>query len=334
LVYVQTRTPLEFDFVEKAIGPIVYSENGSIVAYPTIATTPSWITQAYAEEWLEREVTRWGSYRRGEGFDLFAGGLLWFIPPSGDRLEMTEDTRYIVNPDSSRVEAFIAVHPVTNDRALAGVFRATLDTVYYHDLSGFGYVSGDAAASNVVSQFPPPASGFYYGAMPLLYPVQVTPTETIWTWYTPIYWADGWYDSDIDEYVLSDMRLHALALVDASNIDKYHIEELGGTQSGATLVQATRAGYVALFGGSIEPELEDTFELTATVTNITSFVYDGDTHILLGTDNATYPYIEGTRDWMNLTDWYTLLNLSVSDSFTATIQQVDDQFQIVALAKN
>ncbi|MFW9889537.1 MAG: hypothetical protein ACFFER_15220, partial [Candidatus Thorarchaeota archaeon] len=90
LVYVQTRTPLRFDFVEEAIGPIVYAENGSVFAYATIAETPSWITQAYAEEWLEREVSRWGGYRRGEGFDLFAGGLLWFIPPSGDRLEMTE----------------------------------------------------------------------------------------------------------------------------------------------------------------------------------------------------------------------------------------------------
>jgi hypothetical protein len=170
--------------------------------------------------------------------------------------------------------------------------------------------------------------------MPLLYPVQISPTEIVWTWYTPIYWADGWYDSDLDEYVLSDMRLHALALVDASNIDKYYIQELGGTLSGAPLVQTTRAGYVALFGGSIEPELDDAFELTATVTNITSFVYDGDTHIVLGTDNSTYPYIEGTRDWMNLTDWYTLLNLDVSDSFTAKLQQVDDQFRIVAIVKN
>jgi hypothetical protein len=37
---------------------------------------------------------------------------------------------------------------------------------------------------------------------------------------------------------------------------------------------------------------------------------------------------------MNLTDWYSLLNLNVSDSFTATIQQVDDQYRIVAIVKN
>jgi hypothetical protein len=58
LVYVQTRTPIGFDFVERARGPIVYAENGSIYSYETIEETPDWITQAYAEEWLERQVTR------------------------------------------------------------------------------------------------------------------------------------------------------------------------------------------------------------------------------------------------------------------------------------
>ena len=130
LVYVQTRTPLGFDFVERASGPIVYAENGSVFSYATIEDTPDWITQAYGEEYLERQITRWGSYRRGDGFDLFAGGLLWFIPPSNSRLAITEDTRYIVNPDTNRVEAFIAVHPVTSSRTLAGVFRATKDAVY------------------------------------------------------------------------------------------------------------------------------------------------------------------------------------------------------------
>jgi len=333
LAYVQTRTPLGFDFVERAIGPTVYFENGTVVSYNSIEETPDWITQAYAEEWLEREVSRWGGYRRGNSFDLFAGGLLWFIPPSNDRLEMTEDTRYIANPDSGMVEAFIAVHPVGNFEALAGVFRATQDTVYYHDLSAFGYVSGDAAAANVVGQLPPPATGFYYGAMPLLYPVETNPGEIKWTWYTPIYWADGSYDEDAGEFFLTDMRLHALALVDASNIDKFYIQELGGALSGPLLVQTTRAGYVALFGGSIGPGPGTAFELTATVVNVTSYVEDGDTHIVLGTDNSTYAFIEGARAWMNLTDWYTLLNLNPADSFIATLQEEDGQYQIIAIVK-
>ncbi|MFW9808978.1 MAG: hypothetical protein ACFFE6_06315 [Candidatus Thorarchaeota archaeon] len=335
MVYVQTRTPLGFDFVERAIGPIIYYENGSIFSYATIEETPDWVTQAYGEEYLERQISRWGGYRRGEGFDLFAGGLLWFIPPSNNRLEIHEDTRYIINPDTNRVEAFIAVHPVTATRTLAGVFRATKDAVYYHDLSEEGYVSGDAAAANVVADIGAPASGVYYGAMPLLYPVVINSTLTKWTWYAPIYWADYVYDADLDTYTATNMRLHALGLVDASNIDRFVWQPLGGTISGEELVHAVRSEYVALFGGSIEPEPAGTFNMTATVVNKTSYVDSGDTHIVLKTDNATYPFIEGARDWMNLTDWYTLLNdIGVGDNFTATLQILGDMFRIIAIFKN
>ncbi|MCK5266430.1 MAG: hypothetical protein KAR03_12545 [Candidatus Thorarchaeota archaeon] len=335
IVYVQTRTPLGFDFVERASGPIVYCENGTVIAYDTIANTPDWITQAYAEEWLERQISRWGGYRRGDGFDLFAGGLLWFIPPSNDRLEIHEDTRYIINPDTDRVEAFIAVHPVGATRTLAGVFRATKDAVFYHDLSAEGYVSGDAASANVVADIGAPASGVYYGAMPLLYPVAINTTVTKWTWYAPIYWADYYYDSDTEEYTATNMRLHALGMVDASNIDRFVWIPLGGTISGEELVFQARSAYLELFGGSIEPEPSDTFNLTASVVSKTSYVDAGDTHIVLGTDNATYPFLEGARDWMNLTDWYTLLNdIGVNDSFTATVQMVGDMYRIVAIVKN
>ncbi len=335
LVYVQTRTPLGFDFVERASGPIVYAENGSVFIYNTIEETPDWITQAYGEEWLERQISRWGGYRRGDGFDLFAGGLLWFIPPSNDRLEIHEDTRYIINPDTNRIEAFIAVHPVTATRTLAGVFRATKDTVYYHDLSDEGYVSGDAAAANVVADIGAPASGMYYGAMPLLYPVMINSTLTKWTWYCPIYWADYYYDEDLEDYTATNMRLHALGMVDASNIDRFVWKPLGGTLSGAELVYSVRSVYVELLGGTIEPEPTGTFNLTANVVNKTSYVDNGDTHIVLRTDNVTYPFIEGARDWMNLADWYTLLNdIDVSDNFTATIQIVGDMYRIIALVKN
>ena len=335
LMYVQTRTPLGFDFVERAIGPIVYAENGTIFQYATIAETPDWVTQAYAEEWLERQISRWGSYRRGESFDLFAGGFLWVIPPSNDRLEIHEDTRYIINPDSGMVEAFIAVHPVTAGSTLAGVFRATQTEVFYHDLSGLGYVSGETAAANVIADIGAPASGLYYGAMPLLYPVEISPTEIKWTWYTPIYWADAYWDSDAEEYFYNNMRLHALGLVDASNIDRFVWQPLGGAISGEELVFEVRSDYVELFGGIVEVEPTDTFNMTATVASIAFDTVDSQQHVILGTDNATYPYIEGARAWMNLTDWYTLLlEIGVSDSFTATIQKVGDVYRIIAIVKN
>ena len=335
LVYVQTRTPLGFDFVEVAIGPIVYAENGSVFEYANIEDTPSWVTQAYAEEWLERQISRWGGYRRGDGFDLFAGGFLWIIAPSNDRLEIHEDTRYILNPDSGMVEAFIAVHPVTAGSTLAGVFRATQNEVFYHDLSAEGYVAGETAAANVIADIGAPASGYYYGAMPLLYPVVISPTETKWTWYTPIYWADSYWDSDLEEYVANNMRLHALGLVDASNIDRFVWSPLGGTLSGEDLVFQVRSDYVELFGGVVEGPEVDTFNITASVVSKVTDIVDSNQHIIIETNNATFKYIEGARAWMNLTDWYTLLlDINPADSFTATVHKVGDVYRIIAIVKN
>ena len=335
LVYVQTRTPLGFDFVERAAGPIVYFENGTIIEYALIADTPDWITQAYAEEWLERQITRWGGYRRADSFDLLAGGFLWVIPPSTDRLEIHEDTRYIINPDSGNVEAFIAVHPVTAGTTLAGVFRATQTEVFYHDLSGSAFVSGETAASNVIADIGAPASGVYYSAMPLLYPVVISPSETKWTWYTPIYWTDAYWDSDLEEYVADNMRLHALGLVDASNIDRFVWLPLGGAISGEELVFEVRSDYVELFGGVIDTGPIDTFNMTATVVAKVSDTVDSNQHIILETDNSTIQYIEGARAWMNLTDWYTLLlDINPFDSFTATIHIVDGVYRIIAIVKN
>jgi hypothetical protein len=335
LVYIQTRTQLGFDFVERPLGPILYFQNGSIFSYLTVDETPNWVTQAYSEEWLERQVNRWGGYRRADTFDLFAGGFLWVIPPSNDRLEMTEDTRYILNPDTNRVEGLLAVHPPgATTLSLSGMMRATSDGIYYHDLSQSGFASGEAAINEVIKAFPDPVTGSYFGAMPLLYPVQVNATHYRSAWYCPLYWIDGYYDSDLEEYYITDIRLHAFGMADAQDVTVSITMERSGTMTGAALVQAVREGYVEAIGGELVVEPEDTFSMTANVTAISSYVEDGDTHIVLSTTNSTYEYIEGALDWMTLDHWYSLLSLEVGDNFTATIEIVGTQYRIVAIVKN
>lgn len=335
LVYIQTRTQLGWDFVERPLGPIIYCQNGTINTYDTVEATPKWVTQVYSEEWLERSVMRWGGYRRAAGFDLFAGGFLWVIPPSNDRLEMTEDTRYIINPDSDRVEGLVAVNPPgASNLALSGFIRGTNDGIYYHDLSNAGFSSGYAATNEIIKQFPDPVAGSYFGAMPLLYPVQVTPTTYRYAWYCPIYWYDGYYDSDSEEFYVSDIRLHAFAMADAADVTISYTLEKSGALTGANLVKTVREGYILEVGGELEEEARETFTLIANVTTISSYVEDGDTHIVLGTDNSTYEYIVGAKAWMNLTDWYTLLSLEVGDEFTATIHIVNDEYRIEAITKN
>ncbi len=334
LVYIQTRTQLGWDFVERPLGPVLYYHNGSIFYYDTIDDTPDWVTQAYSEEWLERQINRWGGYRRGDTFDLFAGGFLWFIAPSNDRLEMTEDTRYILNPDTNRVEALIAVHPPgSTTLSLSGMIRATKHGIFYHDLSQLGYVSGEAAINQVIKAFPTPVTGDYFGAMPLLYPVQIGPSTYRNVWYCPIYWYDGYYDSDTEEFYVSDIRLHAFAMADAADVSVSYTLERSGALTGSNLVQAVREGFIEAIGGEIIEEPTDMISLTANVTSINTYVEDGDTHVVLGTTNSTYQYIVGAKAWMNLTDWYTLLNLQIGDQFTAMLGVVGEEFRITAIVK-
>ncbi|MHA1653402.1 MAG: hypothetical protein ACTSVT_05340 [Candidatus Thorarchaeota archaeon] len=333
LVYIQTRTNLGPDFVEYPLGPRVYCANGTVRTYATLEETPDWITQAYSEEWLERQIARWGGYRRGDGFDLFAGGFLWIVQASRDRLAITEDTRYIINPDTGRVEALVAVHPMeATSLTLSGFMRATKDAIYYHDMHNYSLMSGEAAVNAIIKDLPPPTSGQYYGAMPLLYPVQINSTYSRFAWYCPIYWYQSEYDSEADEYSLTDIRLYALGIVDGQHET---IKAYSTSSSGEELVRTVREAYVqsVVNALTIEPESEENVELSATVLNVTSYVDGGDTHIVLRTDNSTYEWIEGSKDWMPLTDWYELLTVAPGDSFTATIEKVGSQYRIVAFSK-
>ena len=130
------------------------------------------------------------------------------------------------------------------------------------------------------------------------------------------------------------MRLHALGMVDASNIDRFKWLPLAGELSGEALVHAVRTSYVQLLGGSVEEEPSGTFNITATVNAKASYTKDNQEHIVLRTDNSTYEFIEGAPSWMSTADWYTLIFLDVGDNFTATIQVVGDVYRIIGITKN
>ncbi|MEM2506930.1 MAG: hypothetical protein QXF61_07815, partial [Nitrososphaeria archaeon] len=100
---------------------MIYDERGNLYPKRSRYFNPDWITQVYDEDWLEEMINEKGNFRRGAGFDYWAGGFLWLIPPSRERFEMTEDTRYIVDPETGDVVALICVNPIGNKRTLSGV---------------------------------------------------------------------------------------------------------------------------------------------------------------------------------------------------------------------
>jgi hypothetical protein len=309
-LYVVTRFNVGFDLVKGYEMPIAYDSQGRAQYEPKkMSDIPEWITQIYDEEWLENMINEMGSFRRGEGFDYWAGGFLWIIPPSRDRFQMTEDTRYVVDPETSDVVALVCVNPVGNQRTLAGVFKATREGVLFYDFKQSNYISGMTAEDLVEGRLPKPATGNYYATMPLLYQVEVPSGNYRLAWYVPIYWYEE--SGEMDETIY----LAGFAIVDASDTNKI---ALTINQEGITseqLVRETRLDFIESFGVTAY------LELNATVLGKYEYVEEGTTHIVLHLDNTTYPWIEATPRDITAMQWNELMATEQAQNVTAHIEK-------------
>jgi hypothetical protein len=321
LVYVQTRTHVDFPLTERPVGPIIYYQGERPQVYDYIDEVPDWLPRAYSEDWLERQIDRWGAARRGNGFDFWAGGFLG-IPPSSDRLEMSEDVRYILNPDTMVLDAMVVANPKLAELTCAGVFRGTKDEIFYHDMSGLGFVAGQDAIDHIVGSIDKPSQGYYDGAMPLLYPIEIN-NETVWTWYCPIYFYQTEYSADDARGDITNIKLHALAMIDASESRTFYVQETEGKYLGESLVATAKVGFKAKFGdysGDPPDTTDNTTIIVSDVLEKGEYTINGNTHFLLETNDTLIQYIEGRSDMMDFMDWYNLSLIDVGDVFQATIQ--------------
>ena len=299
---------------------IVYNNDGSIYATYTWSNAPSWIPQLMDEDLLETIITNWGSFKRGKSVDLFASGFLW-IPTSPDRVEITEDTRYIINPDDNRVEAFIHVHPIGNDRTLAGILKVNNSGIFFHDFKQLGLISGRVAHDIAESNLPRPATGYYFATMGMLYPVyHPTTGEVVWTWYVPIYWEKE-----------GTTVFAGLALINARDISFFAFDTIGEDEHGPDFVNRVLNMYRSILAGK-QVTLKE-LELNATVLEKYEYVYNGETHIVLGLDNDTVRYAEASPSDLNASDWYLLLSIQVGDFVWIRVQRDGDKWIIIDIRK-
>jgi hypothetical protein len=317
-LYVVTRFNVGFDLVRRYETPIAYDSQGTVQYQPNnLSDIPEWMTQIYDEEWLETMINEMGCFRRGDGFDYWAGGFLWIIPPSRDRFQMTEDTRYVVDPETSDVVALVCVNPVGNQRTLAGVFKATREGVFFYDFKLSNYISGMTAEDLVEGRLPKPATGNYYATMPLLYQVEISPENQRLAWYVPVYWYEESGGKDETIY------LAGFAIVDASDTNKI---ALTINQEGLTseqLVRKTRLDLIKLFG------VTESLELNVTVLGKYEYVEEGTTHIVLHVDNTTYPWIEATPKDVTPIQWNELMATEPAENVTARIEKREDRWMMI-----
>ena len=324
-IYVVTSYNLGFDFVRRYETPLAYDSQGKLETNPSsMIEIPTWMTQVYDEDWLENMINEFGGFRRGNGFDYFAGGFLWIVPPSQDRFQMTEDTRYVVDPESKDIVALVCVNPAENQRTLSGVFKATREGVLYYDLKQLNYISGMTAEDLVEGRLPKPATGNYYAVMPLLYTVEVTSGNNRLAWYVPIYWNEQSGESDETIY------LAGFAIVDAQDTNKIAstINQEGITSK--ELVEQTRLDYTKLFGVNVITDIE----ISANVLNTYEYVQDGSTHIILHLNNSTYSWIEATPKDLSAQKWNELISTQSGQTIFAQIEKRDDRWMITDFSNN
>jgi len=318
MVYIVARYEVGFDLIRRYRGLIVYNSEGEVIYdYTTLPSVPNWVTQVYDEDWMENMINEWGGFRRGTAFDYWSGGFLWIIPPSRERVEMSEDTRYIVDPETEDVTAMVMVNPVASERTLAGVFKATRQGIFFYDYSQEEYISGITAEDIVEGKLPKPATGLYDAEMPLLYPVEVSSGVFRLAWYVPIYWREGTGAPDETIY------LAGFAVIDARDINSLAINMAGGGFTSEQLVRETRLDFTRLFGPVTY------VRLNTTVLGKQEYVRDGTTHVVLHVANSTYPWIEATPNDLPSQQWYELLSTKTGDHIAANIEKREEIWTIV-----
>jgi len=319
LVYIVARYDVGFDLIRRYKGLIIYDSEGNVVSdYITLSSVPNWVTQVYDENWMENMINEWGGFRRGAAFDYWSGGLLWIVPPSRERVEMSEDTRYIVDPETEDIIAMVMVNPVASERTLAGVFKATRQGIFFYDYSREEYISGITAEDIVGGKLPKPATGLYDTEMPLLYPVEVSSGVFRLAWYVPIYWREG--TQTPEETII----LAGFAIIDARDINNVAINMAGGGLSSEQLVRETRLDFTRLFGAVTY------VGLNTKVIDKQEYVRDGTTHVVLHVENSTYPWIEATPDDLPSQQWYKLLSTKAGHTITANIEKREEIWTIVS----
>jgi hypothetical protein len=301
--YVLTATQVQqWSFVALPKGVYAYNESGQVGNFYGMDQIPDWVTQRYDEGWLKSMIAAWGGYRRGNGFDIFAGGFAW-IPASTSRVEISDDVRWIVDPDTGNITALTAVDFVGEAQTMAGIFKTTDSGIEYYDMRGLDIKSGLQAQNVIESHILMPTTGAYEAEMPLMYPINGENA-----WFVPIYWRTVQGQSTSAQETI---RLAGLGIVDAVNLDHYTILMTGEGYQGSALVAETKRRFEA---GTVQPSNEKT--ITGTLNDKFSYVNNGNTIYVLTINQTQYAAYTQT---LNFTTVSRIEKLQIGDPLTIIV---------------
>jgi hypothetical protein len=308
--YVLTATQVQqWTFVAQPKGVYVYNEFGHVENCCGMNQIPDWVTQRYDEGWLKNMISAWGATRRGNGFDIFARGFAW-IPASTNRVEISDDARWIVDPDTNRITALVPVDFVGEAQTMAGMFKTVDSGIEYYDTTGLDIKSGLQAQNVVESHILMPTTGAYEAEMPLIYPINGENA-----WFVPVYWRIGQGQSASEQ---ETTKLAGLGITDAVNLDHYAIVMTGEGYQGAALVAEAKRRFEA---GTIQPLNEKT--ITGTLNDRFSYVNNGNTVYVLTINQTDYAAYTQTLGFATVS---RIEKLHIGDTVTIVVNSNNNEF--------
>jgi hypothetical protein len=308
--YVLTVTQVQqWTFVAQPKGVYVYNEFGQVENLYSMNQIPDWVTQRYDESWLKSMISAWGATRRGNGFDIFAGGFAW-IPASTNRVEISDDVRWIVDPDTNRITALVPVDFVGEAQTMAGMFKTTDSGIEYYDTTGLDIKSGLQAQNVIESHILMPTTGAYEAEMPLIYPIYGENA-----WFVPVYWRTAQGRSTSEQETI---KLAGLGIVGAENLDHYTIVMTGEGYQGATLVAEAKRRFET---GTVQPSNEKT--ITGTLNDKFSYVNNGNTIYVLTINQTDYATHTQTLDFTTVS---RIEKLHIGDAVTIIVNSNNNEF--------
>jgi hypothetical protein len=308
--YVLTATQVQqWMFVAQPKGVYVYNELGQIENSYSMNQMPDWVTQRYDEGWLKSMISVWGATRRGNGFDVFARGFAW-IPASTNRVEISDDARWIVDPDTNKITALVPVDFVGEVQTMAGMFKTVDNGIEYYDTTGLDIKSGLQAQNVVESHILMPTTGAYEAEMPLIYPVNGENA-----WFVPIYWRTAQGQSTSEQ---ATIKLTGLGIVDAVDLDHYTIVMTGEGYQGAALVAEAKRRFEI---GTVKPSNEKT--ITGILNDRFSYVNYGNTIYVLTMNQTDYAAHTQNLDFTTVS---RIEKLQLGDTVTIIVNLNNNEF--------
>jgi hypothetical protein len=319
-------------FLEKMGGVLEFDSEGNLIKdYKDFSELPDYARiQCYPEDWLEFNINKWGRHRKGDHEFAY-----WFTTTEQLGISWFDDVRVIYDANTEETSQYIMLtQPESESQLLRGAIKANATGIFFFDWADLERKPIDtynalAHCQSAIDLDRDTTAHDYYPILPLLYPIRSK-------------------HNDIRDYAyvvpiqFSNIRFGGVCITDPfdplGDNTTVKITETG--QSVEEMLDLALADYIDKYGGGFTEE--NNFTEILHIEQLTSFEQEGNT-IYVAQGNLTYiPEGENisisenntvwfSQDYLNVTQWETVLFLEVGDILTLEIIAINNIFYCIEI---